>query len=260
MSSGLTDKQKRRLETLLAEEDKLIREMGDVKPLRFNRRGLSASVIGEQFYCEKKAEMRHLYGEIETETKVQGIEAHESLLSEAEATTRSQLLEEILSGEPVIAHEMPLIALHGDVLLAGQPDAVLFRDGDPLIVIEAKFSGSKLPYPSYHAQARTYCLMLDSLGFDTSYLFYAIAVMPRGGERDERLSARLVDVIRENGLQEATLSVGGGHVYMYEFDIAEARRDVDWALGYWRGQREAQAADNPNKCRSCEYRDKCVAI
>jgi CRISPR/Cas system-associated exonuclease Cas4 (RecB family) len=253
----LTDLQRRRLTQLRETEDDLRNRFVEAKQIRFNIRGLAASIIAEQYYCEKKVEMQQQFGRVETETKLQGLEAHESLLAEAEEVTREQLLEEILSGQPVVAHEMPLMARHGDIFLVGQPDAILFRDGDPLLVIEAKFSNSRFPYPSYHAQAKVYGTMLDSLGFDTSYLFYAIAVMPREELRDARLFSSLVDAIRENGLSEATLRVGGGYVYLYEFNLNEARNCIDWAIDYWNGEREAQPTDNPNKCRSCEYRENC---
>ena len=50
--------------------------------LRFNRCLIKASDIAEQYFCEKKVEMQYLHGEIETEAKILGIEAHEKLLED----------------------------------------------------------------------------------------------------------------------------------------------------------------------------------
>jgi hypothetical protein len=45
---------------------------------------------------------------------------------------------------------MFLLAKYNDVILAGKPDSVLFKSGQPLIVFEYKFSRSMVDYPSYH--------------------------------------------------------------------------------------------------------------
>jgi excinuclease UvrABC helicase subunit UvrB len=52
--------------------------------LRFNRLTICASDIAGQYYCEKKIEMAYLHGEIETEAKTLGSEAHEKLIEDAE--------------------------------------------------------------------------------------------------------------------------------------------------------------------------------
>jgi len=261
MPKALSPKQKRRMEQHQSMEDsvsnylKEAREKGEY--LRFNQLYLKASKIAEQFYCEKKVEMEQLHGRIETETKMQGSEGHESLLVDSVEFERDELLQEIFSGEVVMVHEMPLLAKYHDVILAGQPDAILFKEGDPIVLFEYKFSNSPLPYKSYHAQARVYGRILDSMGFDTSDLFYTIAVVPRSNRDDEEIFRKVIKAVNENGPNEATLKIDGANVYIYEYHQIDAERDIDWALDYWRGTREAFPADNSSKCRNCEYRDKC---
>ncbi len=226
--------------------------------LRFDKPYLRASEIAEQYYCEKKVEMTNIHGRVETETKRQGSEGHESLLAESTIVDRGDVLEEIFYGDQVIIQEMPLLAEHSGVPLVGQPDAVAFREGNPTMVLEAKFSHSPLPYRSYHAQARVYGRMLDGAGFDTSDLFYVIAVAPRDRRGDETIFRKVVDALRDRGASEESFEVDGVHVYVYEYRQTEAVKDLDWAIEYWTGSREAEPAENGAKCRSCEYQAECI--
>jgi len=261
MSKKLSPEQKRRMEQHISMEESLLQQLKEAHEkgeyLRFNQPCLKASVIAEQFYCEKKVEMEHLHGRIETETKLQGSEGHESLLVDSVEVERSEILQKIFSDEPVIVHEMPLLAKYGDVILAGQPDAIIFKDGTPIVLFEYKFSNSPLPYKSYHVQARIYGRILEGMGFDTSDLFYTIAVAPRASRGNEELFRKVIKAVNENGPNEASLKINDANVYIYEYNQPDAERDIDWALDFWKGSRDAIPADNPNKCRNCEYRDMC---
>src|SRR4030042_4033591 len=136
------DKWKAQLESLnlLLKELKQDREAGG--RLVFGCSMILASDIATQFYCEKKLEMEHVHGEVETEAKTVGTEAHENLTEDAVKVKRGQLWMDIYGDKPVFALEMPLLAKYGDVFLAGKPDSVLFTRGFPLMVLEYKFSRS----------------------------------------------------------------------------------------------------------------------
>lgn len=259
MSGGLSVDRMRRLERYLEIESSLRKRLHDAdnSSLRFNQLYVRASEIAEQYYCERKVEMEHLYGRVETETKKQGSEGHEALQTESVEVERSELLKEIFGGEPIIVHELPLLAEYRSIVLAGQPDAIIFRDGLPVALFEYKFSNSPIPYPSYHIQARVYGRILDGAGFDTSDLVYVIAVAPRESRGDKRLFRKVIEAVNGNETGEATLEVEGAHIYIHEYSQPAAERDLDWALDYWRGTRESTLTDNPAKCRSCEYREKC---
>ena len=144
--------------------------------LRFNRSTIIASDVASQFYCEKKVEMQYLHGEIETEEKNIGAEAHERLTDGSMKVKSEELWQKIFGDKPIFALEMFLLAKYHDVILAGKPDSVLFRGWQPLVVFEYKFSRSMIDYPSYHVQAQTYGILLENMGFDTGQLFYAIVV------------------------------------------------------------------------------------
>jgi hypothetical protein len=259
LSGGIRVDQRRRVERYLEIEDSLKRRLMDAGSarLRFNQPYVRASDIAGQYYCERKVEMVHLHGRVETETKRQGSEGHESLQAESIEVPRTELLEEIFSGESVTVHELPLLAEHRGVVLAGQPDAVIFKGGLPVALLEVKFSNSPYPYRSYHAQARVYGRILDGAGFDTSDLYYVIAVAPRESRGDGALFGRVIEALRECGSGEASFEVDGVHVYVYEYSQPSAVKDIDYALEYWTGSREAAPVDNPAKCSHCEYLEEC---
>ena len=95
-------------ESELLQDLKTLRENGDDSP--YLQPCLGASVIAEQYFCEKKVEMERIHGRIETESKRQGSEGHESLLVDAVQVEREQIFKEIFDGELVVVHEVPLIA------------------------------------------------------------------------------------------------------------------------------------------------------
>ena len=259
-SSKLSIEQSARLAQYLERENSIRQRLRSPENpnLRFDKPYLRASEIAEQYYCERKVEMTNIHGRVETETKRQGTKGHESLLAESTLVERGEVLEEIFSGDHVIVQEMPLLAEHSGVPLVGQPDAVAFKDGCPTMVLEAKFSRSPLPYRSYHAQARVYGRMLDGAGFDTSDLFYVIAVTSRDRRGDETLFRRVINALRERDASEENFEVDGVHIYVYEYRQTEAVKDLDWAIEYWTGTREAEPAENGAKCRSCEYQAECI--
>jgi hypothetical protein len=101
--------------TLIAERKEKSNEL-----LRFDRCTIRASDVAGQYYCEKKIEMKYLYGEVETETKNQGTIAHENLLEGAEIVDQENLWKTVYSKEPVLAMEWLLLAEYKDIILTGQ--------------------------------------------------------------------------------------------------------------------------------------------
>jgi CRISPR/Cas system-associated exonuclease Cas4 (RecB family) len=152
--------------------DRLLKDLYQRKErtgkLRFDRSVVIASDIGSQYYCEKKVEMQYLHGEIETEEKKIGSEAHERLTDGSTRVKSEELWQKIYGEQPIFALEMFLLAKYNDVIIAGKPDSVLFKGGQPLVVFEYKFSRSMMDYASYHVQAQTYGILLENMGFDTS--------------------------------------------------------------------------------------------
>ena len=249
----------------IEEYDSLFRQILQKKEnnqgdLRFNRSTIRASDVAGQYYCEKKIEMQYLYGKIETKTKTQGTEAHENLLEGSEAVDREDLWNAIYGKEPVLALEWLLLANYKDLILVGKPDSILFEDGFPLVIFEYKFSRSKRAYPSYHVQAGFYGILLKNIGFNTEKLYYAIVVADRRARDDPKLKENVFNAIMKNGLKKTILPIENAVIYLKKFDEQEAESSLDWAIQFWKNQREAIPTSNPYKCRSCEYKEECKIL
>ena len=225
--------------------------------LRFRRLTISASDIAGQYYCEKKVEMEYLHGEIETEAKTIGSEAHERLIEEAVEIKKEALWKKIYGKEPVLAVEMFILGKYQDVFITGQPDAVMFYKGRPIVIFEFKFSKSGIAYPSHHVQAQTYGLILEKLGFDTSRLFYAIVVADPITMGDPKLQRKAIDAIFKEGFEESILSTDDTLIHLCKFHLSEAQENLRWAIQFWKQKREAIPTTNLNKCAKCEYQTQC---
>jgi CRISPR/Cas system-associated exonuclease Cas4 (RecB family) len=225
--------------------------------LRFNSSFIIASDIAEQFFCEKKVEMRYVHGDVETEAKTIGTEAHEKLLQDSVKIKREELWQEIYGKEQIFALEMHLLAKHKEVVLAGRPDSVLFQNGYPLIVFEYKFTKSTTAYMTYHVQARTYGILLRDMGFDISRLFYAIVLADPKVRNDKHLKQKVVNAVINNGPKEAALKIKNVIIYLHKFNQNDAGKDLDWAIEFWKNSREATPTNNSNKCKNCEYKVEC---
>jgi hypothetical protein len=138
----------------------------------------------------------------------------------------------------------------------GDQSGPILSYGRPLCLLEYKFGASARPWRDHHVQARAYGLLLHLSGFLVDRLRYALIYPaaepePRGREDLER------EVIAE-ALR------GGGGVWgkafvarIYPFDPREAEEDVAWALGFWRGEREAVPTSRAGECRACDFRKIC---
>jgi CRISPR/Cas system-associated exonuclease Cas4 (RecB family) len=225
--------------------------------LRFSKQVIAASDIAEQYFCEKKVELQYLHGEVETEDKAIGTEGHENLLQDAVRIEMEELWKKIYEKKPVFVPEMLLLAKYRDVVLAGRPDLVIFRNGCPLVVFEYKFTKSRIAYLTYHVQVRAYGLLLRNMGFDTSRLFYAIVLADQEARHDRNLKRSVVEAVAENGPKEGVLEIQNAGIHLHKFSQADAEKDVDWAIDFWKNSREAITTNNTNKCKNCEYRAEC---
>ena len=229
----------------------------DKSGLRFNKSFIIASDIALQYFCEKKIEMMFVQGDVETESKILGAEAHERLLQDIPEIKMRDLWAEIYGKKPILVLEMLVLAHYKGIVLAGRPDSILFTGGVPKMIFEYKFTRSRRPFKNHHVQAQTYGVILRNMEFDTKNLFYALVLVNPKAEKDKELKKRVYEAVTRNGLEEATMSVKNARIYINKFNEDIAERDIDWALEFWKYEREAFQTTNPNKCESCEYSIVC---
>ncbi|MGC9014955.1 MAG: PD-(D/E)XK nuclease family protein [Thermoproteota archaeon] len=215
-------------------------------------------MLAEQYYCEKKVEMALLQGKEETLEMKLGKEAHEHLLKGTTVVEREQLLNKIYSGKPVLVREMLLIGKHKDVVIIGLADAVCFYQKRPVFLFEYKFSSRLRPFREHHVQAKLYCYLLHLMGWNTNKLKYAIVVASPKLMNNEKLRtiSTLALLLK---IKDTTISVMEGEVKIsiYKFKVEEAVSELEWALGFWKKEREAIPTRKHTKCETCEYKTIC---
>ena len=225
--------------------------------LRFNIPFLSVSEISEQYYCEKKVEMARVLGEIATERKIIGQEAHEILLKDAVKIKLEEAFREIFSSKPTLFREMPLLAKIKGVVIVGRPDAVLFHSGIPLCLFEYKFTARRVPFRDMHVQAKLYGLLLNEMGFDTERLKYAIILVPQEFKDNEEVRRLPLLIIKRRFPHR--IETEKAAIFINDFNKSEALKELEWAIEYWLNKREAKPTSKLGKCRSCEYAEKCLS-
>ena len=88
-------------------------------------------------------------------------------------------------------------------------------------------------------------------------LFYAIVVADRRARDDHNLKDNVFEAVMKNGLRKAILPIENAVIYLNKFDEQEAESSLEWAIQFWKSQREAIPTTNQYKCRTCEYREEC---
>ena len=228
--------------------------------LRFDNRYIIISDIASQYYCEKKVEQKYVNGDIDTEEKLLGREGHEELAEEFVEVTMKEGWEHIFGTSLFSLSEFLFFAKYKDLFLVFRPDRVLFVNGVPKILIEFKFSKYTRPFISHHIQLQAEGFLFKKLGFDVSSLYYLIIIAPLDADRDSKylndIPKRIFEKLKPNSNEEHYI-FKDINAYLYKFDKESAKKNLTWALEYWKKEREAQLTDNKNKCRSCEYSETC---
>jgi hypothetical protein len=228
--------------------------------LRFDAPFVKVSDLSKQYYCEQKVALTQQFGGAETEQMRAGGEAHESLLIDTIKVKREEAWQDIFSGKPTMLREMLLIAKRRNVILVGKTDAVIFENGVPVCLFDYKFTSRQAPFRDMHVQARTYCYLLHEMGFDTQTLKYALVFAAPQLSDDEELRRKLPWLVIRRVTeypQESIVKLGSTKTYVNEFNLSESEGELDWALEFWTGQREAKPTTKPAKCKVCEHRGKC---
>lgn len=227
--------------------------------LRFGLPAIAVSSIANQYYCEKKVELTQRYGREETAEMKLGKEAHEKLLADTVKTRREKVWRQIASGFPTMVREMPLLGKYQETILMGTADGVFFVEGTPKLLLEHKFTKSRRPWHNYHIQARLYCLLLHLMGFDTKRLKYALILAPPESKEGKKIRGILRTILSnpEKDMIEAKMNTVTVRIYVTSFEMDRAKQDLNWALGFWKKEREAKPTSKAGKCATCEFKQTC---
>jgi len=229
---------------------------GEAK-LRFQRSFIRVSDIATQYFCERKVEMAYTHGNIETEAKILGVKGHDRLVQDSVKIKIHDLWKEIYGKRPVLIQEMLILAKFKRAILVGRPDSVLFENGIPNIIFEYKFTKATRPFRNQSVQAHTYGVILRRMGFNTKNLELALVLASPKSKNDKELNMKVYKSIVNKGLKETSILSEDFRVYVEKFDSRRAESDIDWAIKFWMGERDALKNASPNKCKNCEYNKLC---
>jgi hypothetical protein len=225
--------------------------------LRFGRNAISISSIAQQYYCEKAVELNHEHPLPPTKKMKQGEAGHESITTLAEPISKEECFKEALieREKPVCIYELGIAWEHKGIPVLGLVDEAWFREGDVEMVVERKFSNSLKVYSSYHVQAQLYCLGLGEMGFNNTDTLYRIMVFKRACTDCPKLEDRSCDIF--TNIRSYQCDKGESMMYTYEFDKQGIISDLDWAMEFWQGKRDAIPTKVQAKCRVCQHKGLC---
>lgn len=236
---------------------------------------VSVSTLANQFYCEMQVHLARTHSlRTESVELAAGAAGHAAFEAEAEEITPEEISRAISAGEPLELVEMPLMAeLHG-VRLVGRADRIHLEGKRARLVLEFKFSGRRELFPSHVVQVEAYGRMLESSGFSTDRLVYAVAVLPRGRKVTDGLAATIAekalamaadgisatDPRSPSGVPDPLLGLTVRRVddeafglWVFRHHKARVERDLSWALGYWSGARAPEGTHSRGKCKACPF-------
>jgi len=226
--------------------------------LRFGDRLVRISSIATQYYCEQKLELQNQYPMPPTKIMQDGEAGHESVIAEATPISREESVNIAMKErkKPICIYEFDIAFVHKGVPIIGKVDEAWFRGGNVESVVERKFSDRLVIYNPYHIQAQLYCLGLGEMGFDISKTDYKIMVFKRDCLDCPEIANRSCAILAL-GEPYFRCIIGEARVFTYRFRQVAILRELDWALDYWLGRRDAIPTRNGAKCRACEYSNLC---
>lgn len=220
----------------------------------FLSKSISASSIGEWWFCQALITNDKLFGEIETPETIQGSQIHEEEASEIikalgpleevkveslfDAMIHSRRnIENALRQKDVLANSEDTIlfrAICPEIGYVGTPDEVDCSNGRNPIVVELKTTGNRpwKPWTNHEAQIGAYMLGMERLGFHQSYgrLRYRVR------DSDAPITEFIVNM--DDRLRNLVLS--------------SAKSIISILSGS-----DPEPTGNVNKCRSCKYSQLC---
>jgi len=237
---------------------------------RFDFKPIPASIIAEQWYCEKAVDLSFRYPNIvfPSEEMSFGTIGHEVAFSEAEVLTEQEIKILIKSGKAISLAETPFSGTFQGLAIKGYPDYVEFRQGKALLLLDFKFSRYRRVFPSQRIQVDIYGYLLNKNHLDTEGLICGIMVMsPEFSVVDQTdliasEARKLASKLRRENWERVDLQ-GDPDLYgeLYPFSLNSAKKNLSWAMGYWAKKRAPRPTTRAYKCKACSFNaaGKCRA-
>jgi len=238
--------------------ENIISGLPPVGNLRFGRKMVRVSDIAKQYYCEKALELSYLKPLPQTKRMAEGVKGHVAIASTAKPMTHEEAVKEAVvpREKPFCLYEFNIAWLSQSIPIIGNVDEAWFKQGNVDLVVERKFTNKLDVYSSYHVQAQLYCLGLGEMGFNNMSARYRISLMKSSCHNCAELTALTCPTIT----CEADAHIcgkGESKAFVYPFDKQPVITNLEWALDFWIGKRDAIPTINKAKCASCSYKTTC---
>lgn len=160
--------------------------------------------------------------------------------------------------EPYV-EERSIITVVNNVPILGLPDLIINRSGEPWFIIELKTTNrlvnTRFITGKEAFQAEAYYHMMRGLGFKVNGV--AVVKMVRGIDyKIVKDIDALIKLLEDGGTHREIRRGVTVHVVAIR-NTAEFNRDIEHALGYWLGVRNAVPSPSPGKCRICDHKSQC---
>lgn len=269
--------------TLINEEPHLVwgNEVIKIPRLKHNVLFLMSGYIGSQIHgCEYKLHLDYSRGRLITKPIIQGMIEHSRQLGVNEEEFGMELgWNSVLinRGEEGIyffnekmknwigyadfnkpyIQEPSLVMVRNNVPILGLPDLVINNDGKPYFIIELKTTNKPRNLTIVNKrdefQAISYFHMMRYLGMNPE----KVGILKVLRNSDFKLIDSIDKILKNENNDAIKLSNYAVLHVLNPGGYEEFLKNVDKALEYWLGMRNAVANPNPVICRSCEHRRQC---
>ncbi len=237
---------------------------------------VAVSTIANQYYCEMQVHLATLHDVRVTSSELTaGTEGHAKLEAEAEPITQDEIKRRMETGEAMGLVELNLSGEINGVTIMGRADRVQLEGTTAKLLLEWKFSSRRELYSTHIMQVETYATLLKANGFNIDNLVHVVAVIQRGRVRPEKLAETMAQRAHEiasvapwgtrvpgtstgmpdplQGLGVRRLDSNSFTLFVFPHHAPSAERHLQWALGYWKGERAPTHTTSPSRCRACPY-------
>ncbi|MGA2361047.1 MAG: PD-(D/E)XK nuclease family protein [Candidatus Aminicenantales bacterium] len=230
--------------------------------IRFDLNFIPASIIAEQWYCEKAVELQYRHPGIEFTSPelTYGTSIHELFASETEELTEKEIKELIKSGKPASFREIRFEGVYRGVRIKGIPDYFSIKGGKALFLLDYKFSKHKRIFPSHRIQVDTYGFLLHKNYLDTNNLICGIVIVEPEMKELEDVCDDITPLLqaealkmRQRRLERTNIEGRGLYGQLYSYSLDNTKKNLDWAIGYWKKQRAALPTRKAHKCEACQF-------
>ena len=246
---------KRSLESL----GKIFKESKECYQYRFNLPYIKISDIAEQYYCEAKVHNEYEFGRISTKIKEEGKRIHEELFEMKKTSIRKLI--KLIEEEFLCCCTFPVFAKIGKMVIVGIPDAIVFRDSKPILLVELKTATIRVDrlWKDEKIQVMIYAFALDHMKFDCSELTPIVVKTKRGAPLKKSVLDALIKSRVENNFDDlnAIEEKEGLKVYRVFYSKERVIRDLYQVEDYWLMKRGPIPTTNINKCKACIYVENC---